>query len=120
MPEKLLTINETAHLLDIPEEEVRQLAKKGDLPAYHVGGEFLRFRREQIEAIRNEIIKKTRVQKEKTEESRIVPVERVILGPEAVFCTESFQDKFLDFFYFYDFYIISLGIIFLILWFIVN
>lgn len=55
MPEKLLTIRDVADYLRIPEEEVKRLVDAGEIPAYKIGDSFLRFRREQIEAIKTEI-----------------------------------------------------------------
>ncbi|MEE9499825.1 MAG: helix-turn-helix domain-containing protein [Candidatus Omnitrophota bacterium] len=93
MPEKLLTAEEAAGLLGISEEEIKKMVKKGELPAYQIGGRFLRFRREQIEAIKNGITAQL---------------------PEGTPAQPS-VDKFLDFLYFNDFYIISAIIAFLIL-----
>jgi excisionase family DNA binding protein len=55
MPEKLLTIQEVAKYLNLPEEEVKRLVDIGEIPAYKIGGTFLRFRKEQIDAMRQEI-----------------------------------------------------------------
>jgi len=112
MPEKLLTISETAGLLGISEQEVERLVRKGELPAYQVGGRFLRFRKEQIEAIQNEI-PAGGAGKPETARRRGVPQNR----PEAAY-SESLADRVSDFFYFNDFYIIAAVIAVLILWFI--
>ena len=55
MPEKLLTIREVAEHLKVSEEEVKRLVDIGEIPAYRIGGSFLRFRKEQLDAIRSEI-----------------------------------------------------------------
>jgi len=114
MPEKLLTLRELSLQLEVSEEKIVSLVDEGVITAYQIGGEFLRFRKDQIEAIRSEI--NTRI----TEKDRITSDEaRTLLkerqrdisgkGP-------SFVDKVRDFFYFYDFYIVSsLIIIFLLL-----
>jgi len=52
MREKLLTAEEVASYLGISEEDVKNLVEKGELPAYKIGGAFLRFKREQIETYR--------------------------------------------------------------------
>ncbi len=98
MPEKLLTAEEASGLLGISEEEIKKMVNKGELPAYQIGGRFLRFRREQLEAIRSGITAQ-------------LP-ERMPAQPAI--------DKFLDFFYFNDFYIISAILAFLILWVIIK
>ncbi|UCD55825.1 MAG: helix-turn-helix domain-containing protein [Candidatus Omnitrophota bacterium] len=101
MPEKLLTAEEASGLLGIPEEEIKKMVDKGELPAYQIGGCFLRFRREQLEAIRSAITIRL--------PERTLPRLR-----------QSAIDKLLDFFYFNDFYIISAILAFLILWIIIK
>jgi len=112
MPEKLLTINETSRLLGISEQEVKGLVQKGELPAYQVGGRFLRFRKEQIEAIQNEILAKGAGKPERTRKRELQR-----RRPEAAY-PESLADRASDFFYFNDFYIIAATIALLILWFV--
>ncbi len=109
MPEKLLTISETSRLLRISEREVKNLVQKGELPAYQVGGRFLRFRKEQIEAIQNEILVKAAGRSESP--AKEFPRNRT----EATY-PESISDRLADFFYFNDFYIIAATIALLILW----
>jgi excisionase family DNA binding protein len=93
--EKLLTIRDASLLLGISEKEVIDLAENGVLPAYKVGGVYLRFKREQIEEFR-----KTYKQ----------PAHKNI-SPEK----HAFKDSLLDFLYFNDFYILSCILIVLIL-----
>ncbi|NQT90421.1 MAG: helix-turn-helix domain-containing protein [Candidatus Omnitrophica bacterium] len=52
MVDKLLTLKEAADSLGLSEEEVRRLVKKGDIPAYQIGGMYLRFKEEQILSIK--------------------------------------------------------------------
>ena len=82
--EKLLTVREVALMLRITEREVMDLAEKGSIPAYKVGGVYLRFKRQQID----EFIKTSHIE----------------LSPKLEY---SVKDKLLDFYYFYDFYIFS-------------
>ena len=89
MRERLLTTREVSQLLCISEKEVIDLANQGEIPAYRVGGEFLRFRREEILKIRTKFKKVS---------------------------SYSWREKISDFFYFNDFYIISLVLISLLLW----
>ena len=95
---KLLTIREVAHLLHITEKEVIDLAEKGIIPAYKVGGVYLRFRKDQLEQVRDRI---------KPDQS-LVSIEGTVV--------ESTR----DFIYRNDFYLLSLIIIFLLLYFIVK
>lgn len=96
MPEeKLLTIRDVSLILGISEKEVIDLAESGRIPAYKIGGVFLRFKRQQIE----EFKKKFKPHAHKT------------LSTEK----NSFKDQIGDFFYFNDFYILAALIIFLML-----
>jgi len=93
--EKLLTIREVSALLGASEKEVIELAEKGTLPAYKVGGVYLRFKRTQVEEFRR-TFKPLSLKAEKEEEY-------------------SFRERLRDFFYFNDFYILCGLIILLIL-----
>lgn len=55
MPEHLLNIKEVAAYLGISEEEVKRLVDIGEIPAYKIGDSFLRFRKEQVDAVKSEI-----------------------------------------------------------------
>ena len=112
MPEKLLTLKEASELLDISEDEVSAFVEKGELPAYRIGGRFLRFRQEQIEAIRREIPRKA-FQKPLKRDTSETEREKAYLAK-----SQSPLDKIADFFYFNDFYIVSAALITLILLFI--
>ena len=96
--EKLLTVREVSFVLDISEKEVIELVDSGALPAYKVGGVYLRFKRQQIEDFKKSF--KHPAHKNK-------PVKK-----------HSFKDKVSDFFYFNDFYILSALIIIVLLVFI--
>ena len=113
MPEKLLTLEETAVALEISAERLKEMVAKGELPAYKVGGQYLRFRKEQIEAIQNEI-KRTKTVRAEQPAVKARPKKRIENGAYS----ESLSDRVLDFLYFKDFYIISGVIIAAIVWFI--
>ncbi|MFC1708884.1 helix-turn-helix domain-containing protein [Candidatus Omnitrophota bacterium] len=89
MREKMLTIREAAHYLGITEKQIIDLSDKGVIPAYRVGGVYLRFKKEQLDAIKDRI---EPTQKENNMEY-------------------TFSDQMSDFFYYNDFYILSLLII---------
>ena len=93
--EKLLTIRDVSLILGVSEKEVIDLAESGKLPAYKVGGVFLRFKREQIELFKKGL--KHPTHKIRTSEKY------------------AFKDRVSDFFYFNDFYLLSALIILLIL-----
>jgi excisionase family DNA binding protein len=123
MPEKLLTIREVAEHLKVSEEEVKRLVDIGEIPAYRIGGSFLRFRREQLDAIQREI---DEVETDPTPKARpaldkrgrpahtYTDLERDIKRKEPVTrqYDYTFTERIKDFFYFNDFYIISFAIIF--------
>lgn len=91
--EKLLTIRDVSLILGISEKEVMDLAEQGKMPAYKVGGVYLRFKREQIEEFKKSY--KSLIPKTSPPENY------------------SFKDRVSDFLYFNDFYILSTLIIIL-------
>jgi excisionase family DNA binding protein len=93
--EKLLTVREVSIILNITEREVIELAESGAIPAYKVGGVFLRFKKEQV----FEYQKKNQLPFSKSE------------GAEKY----RLRDKISDFFYFNDFYILTFLIVLLLL-----
>jgi len=115
MPEKLLTVLELAEYLGVREEKVQQLVDSKAISAYKIGGELLRFRKEQIDAMRAEI------------ESRIADEDRVVVSEARKMVKErhqgagpgapgnSFSDKIADLLYFNDFYIVSAVLIVILL-----
>jgi len=94
MSEKLLTIREVSHILGISEKEVVDLAEQGKIPAYKVGGVYLRFRRDQIEEMRRKF------------------VHPHISHPQKY----NFAERVRDFVFYNDFYIISAVIILIIIY----
>jgi excisionase family DNA binding protein len=92
--EKLLNTREAAHILKISEKEIIDLADAGKISHYKVAEEFLRFKREDILTFR-EVLKQK--------------------YPHHQTSTVSLLDQISDFFYFNDFYIISLGLIIFLL-----
>ncbi len=97
--EGLLNSKEAADLLGITEEEVRRFVSQGKIPAYKIGGEFLRFKKAQVEALRDRI----RILKR-----RSVPIEKIIPVEESARRTEySARDRIRNFLYFNDFYVLT-------------
>lgn len=121
MPEKLLTIKEVAGYLAIPEEEVKRLVDIGEIPAYRIGDTFLRFRKEQIDAIRREVNEfegqpqnvSARASAEHAGGHVYTDLERDIKQREPATreYDYTFPEKVKDFIYFNDFYILSFAII---------
>ncbi len=85
--EKLLTIREVSLSLNISERQVIELAESGTVPAYKIGGVYLRFKRQEVEEYRKKLAQHPHAA------ARPSPV--------------SFGERLRDFFYFNDFYIFS-------------
>lgn len=93
--EKLLTVRDVSMILGISEKEVVDLAESGTIPAYKIGGVYLRFKKEQIQ----EFKKLSKLPTRKVDAGLKYPL----------------KDKINDFFYFNDFYILTILIIILLL-----
>lgn len=98
MSSKLLTIREVAKYLNITEKEVMDLSESGDIPGYKVGGVYLRFKKEQLDQIKH----------------RIKPNQSLVTIEGTSF------ERVKDFVYHNDFYILSLIIIFFLLYLIIK
>lgn len=94
--ERLLTVRDVSSLLGVSEKEVLDLAESGKLPAYKVGGVYLRFKREQLESYRK---------------SHTTPLLHKSREKE----NYTLREKLSDFLYFNDFYIFSVVAIVLII-----
>ena len=118
MPEKLISIKEVADYLKVSEEEVKRLVDSGEIPAYKIGDTFLRFRKEQIDAIKSEISEieekeparakptldqKGRVTHPYTQMERDIKLRE----PATRRYDYTIAERVKDFFYFNDFYILS-------------
>jgi len=122
MPEHLLNIKEVAEYLGVSEEEVKRLVDIGEMPAYKIGDSFLRFRREQVDAVKAEIgdvEKKDPGRMEIKVDSKGKPthpytdLEKELKRKKPV--TQQYDystaEKLRDFFYYNDFYILSAVIV---------
>ena len=98
MREKLFTVRETAQYLSITEAEVVELSEKGIVPAYKVGGVYLRFKKEQLDSIKD----------------KITPLKKEDLTKH------SFFERLRDFLYYNDFYILALLIVSILIFLISN
>jgi len=99
MKEKLLSTREVSTILGIPENEVIKLAEKNLIPHFRVAGEFLRFKKDDALKIKSAVRKKYNL-----------PDKRY--GPRI--------ETIKEFLYFNDFYIVSMIIIFILMWVIVK
>ncbi len=87
--EKLWTTGEVARFLGVEEIDVEDLVKQGKLIGYKLGGQFLRFRPDQVEALKGAV----QLQR---------PVGRPAGAPPSTWYT-----SMREFIYFYDFYLVS-------------
>lgn len=87
--EKLWTTAEAAECLGIAEVDVEQLVRQGKLTGYKLGGQFLRFRPEQVLALKGKVA------------FRPTPAKA------AVRRDGSWGHRIREFVYFYDFYFVS-------------
>lgn len=108
MVEKLLTLTEAAERLGLSEEEVRRLVEKGEIPAYQIGGMYLRFKEEQILSLRPRYMRNGEAPEAVNNAER----------PQRL--NDTFLSRLNDFFYFNDFYIFSSVVIFFLLYLIAN
>ena len=87
--EKLWTTAEVAKFLGVQEVDVEQLVREGKLTGYKLGGQFLRFRPDQVQALKGTV--------------RFRPSP----GRAAAAPRESWWRQTKEFLYFYDFYVVS-------------
>ena len=92
--EKLLTVRDVSILLGVSEKDVLDLTENGAIPAYKVGGVYLRFKKEQVDEY-----------KKSHPYLHHKSAEKMSARP---------QDKIRDFFYFNDFYIFAIALIILL------
>ncbi len=92
--QKLLTVREVSSILGVTEREVLDLAEDGNIPAYKIGGLYLRFKREQVEEYRK-----------KLKHEKTLSLQKYTIG-----------EKISDFFYYNDFYIFSTLLILIMLY----
>lgn len=125
LKDKLLNSREAAEFLEISEEEVSDLVAEGTIPAYKIGGEFLRFRKQQLEALRENasLVRDNRSNvtsgsdfsnRVKMVKQHRVPIEKIIPVEDIKGRNKySIWDTLRDFFCLNDFYILSAVLILL-------
>ncbi len=90
-----MTVRDASSILGISEKEILELVETNRLPAYRVGGVYLRFKREQLDNFK----------------TTLKPYSAKIASHPKI----TFREKLSDFFYFYDFYLLSALIVLFIL-----
>ncbi|MDP2939000.1 MAG: helix-turn-helix domain-containing protein [Candidatus Omnitrophota bacterium] len=98
MAEKFISVREASQILGVSEKTIIDLVNENKIPAYKIGGQYLRLNKEQIESLKNSgFVEAEFIQHKYTKVERIK-----------------------DFFYFNDFYIVSLIIISVLIYFIIS
>jgi excisionase family DNA binding protein len=92
--EKLWTTTEVAAFLGVNEREVERLVKDGTLMGYKLGGQFLRFRPDQVQAMKGKV-------------SQPAAPRAILARAARAPLKDSWFGRVQDFFYFYDFYLVS-------------
>ena len=87
--EKLWTTTEVARYLNIREQDVEQLVRDSKLTGYKLGGQFLRFRPDQVQGLKGSV-------QPRSEQ------DLAVAAP-----AEGWQTKIREALYFYDFYLLS-------------
>lgn len=126
--ERFISIGEARAILEISEREIEDLVARGDLPAYKIGDEVLRFRKDQV----SELKASWRIRRNPFPARAGVrwnapsgPGDRVRSAfPDHLAERDALEDspteRMRDFWYFNDFYIISIAIIIVLMLFIVG
>jgi len=91
--EKLWTTAEVAGFLGIAESDVEELVRQGTLTGYKLGGQFLRFRPDQVTALKGQLPPRLR------------------RGPIARPRREEAIRRLRELVYFYDFYVVSAALL---------
>ena len=110
LSEDYLGLKEAAALLEIGEEELRQLVQKHEIPSHNVAGVFLRLKKKELEDLKN----KWRI------ERGLFPEHEHFSLPSPATARAGFWEKLGDFWYFNDFYILCSILIAVLLYFIIS
>ena len=94
MMEKLLNEKEAAKYLGIPEDKLKRLVREKKLPAYKIGGQFLRFTQEGLDEI------------------KVFDLQNALPKNDGAY---PFLSRLRDYFYYNDFYIIAAVLIIILL-----
>lgn len=108
--ERFISIEEAAKILEMSENEIRELVSRHALVSYRIGPDILRLKREQVWDYKS----KTRI------DSDLFPNDRVAHHQQSVGIRASLWDRMRDFFYFNDFYIFSFIAGFLLIYWVVQ
>ena len=112
--EKLWTTTEAAQYLGLTESELGQLVQEGKLTGYKLGGKFLRFRPDQVKALKPTLSARRTAS---AHAEGMVPrpglsdTGRARHQFSPAVAGENWQARLRDFVYFYDLYLVSGGLL---------
>ena len=117
-----MNIKEVAAYLGVSEDEVKRLVDIGEMPAYKIGDSFLRFRKEQVDAVKSEISDVEKADPDRVDiklDSKGHPTHPFTELEKDVKRREpavrqydyTFVEKIQDFIHYNDFYIVSVVIV---------
>ncbi len=104
--EEYLSFKEAAALLEISEDELKELVQKHRIPSHNVAGAFLRLKKKEVE----ELKVKWRIERE------LFPERSQTFSHHNTVTKAGFFEKLADFWYFNDFYILCSALIALLLY----
>ena len=113
----MLSLEEAASFLGLDPREVELLVKRGEIEAYKIAGVYLRFKQNDIFGFKNNLTQEKKLNRKKLPRKKSVRrlTRESMLDNELSLAKVSLIERVQDFWYFNNFYIISLGImIFLI------
>ncbi|MDP3143026.1 MAG: helix-turn-helix domain-containing protein [Candidatus Omnitrophota bacterium] len=93
MAEKFISVREAAQILGVTEKKILDLAEEGKIPAYRIAGQYLRFKENEIEQIHDK---------------------GIVISEDNSF-HYSAPERFRDFIYYNDFYIVCAVFVFCLL-----
>lgn len=110
LEDRYFDIHEAADILEVGEQELWGLVHKHKVPTHTIAGAFLRFKKEDIEALKN----KWRIERE------LFPKQTGFFPIEHAAAISSIKEKLRDLWYFNDFYILCGALAAVLLCFIVS
>jgi excisionase family DNA binding protein len=107
LTEDYLSFKDAAAMLDVREDELRELVKRHQIPTHNVAGAFLRLKKKEVEELKN----KWRIERE------LFPVsQQGTFVHQSTVAHAGLFTKLSDFWYFNDFYILCSVLIVLLLY----
>ena len=110
LKEEYVNLREAAELLEISEDELRALVTQHKIPTHNIAGVFLRLKTKDVEHLKN----KWRIDRE------LFPQPEPYFSHHNTVKPPTASDKWKDFWYFNDFYVICSLLIIVLLYFIIS